>query len=633
MWIDLNKNGSFETNERLYNSGNQFTGPHNLSTSITIPLTASNGLTRMRIINDEGSIPSNPCLNSIYGETEDYLVNIVNNCSGTPLAGTISAPASVCPNDGFQITNTGASVNPTIRYAYQTSIDGITFTNIPGQNTLIANAIQSGPRYYRMVDTCITSGASAISNVVYVGILPADQCYCSSNASDGVNEDIFNVTFGTLSQSSNCSSTGTGSLSILNKYSDYTNGTGAPAIPNLVKGTTVPITIQIGNCAGSGAGNAVTVWIDFNKNKAFENTEKVYSSGGLSIGAHFEFGNITISNTSLTGYVRMRIVNQRGQIPLDPCGTYLSGETEDYLINIKDPPSCDYPSAPVFFDASNRVHCQGESIVFGVADSKQDQQYNFMYKDPLGGVRFLAGPLDGNGGGLSINPVMMSSNEAGEYFVTTARTEIQGCENSTGVFNVYYGTLDKLAITKQDTYTVDFRWKSSGAFVSYDYEVTLDPTPPGNFSPQTSNTWASATIVPGRVNYIHVRVHPIQIGSGSTSCNWRTIIVCPENTPKGFITPESVFLCTGAGTELKATGGNSYQWFRNGTSIPGATASTYTATQAGVYSADLIGNGCTVRASNESNVIEKFSSGGDCSTFTFSGKIFCRVLMINPPVL
>lgn len=79
VWIDYNGNGTFETSEMLGTgtTGNSTNGyVHNIS--FTVPCTAKNGNTRMRVILKEG-VNNNPCGSYTYGETEDYTVSISVN--------------------------------------------------------------------------------------------------------------------------------------------------------------------------------------------------------------------------------------------------------------------------------------------------------------------------------------------------------------------------------------------------------------------------------------------------------------------------------------------------------------------------------------------------------------------------
>jgi hypothetical protein len=80
IWIDLNRNGTFETSERLYqSSGNSIS--NTWSGTLAIPGSASTGMTRMRIRTQyapHGTV-NDPCTTYSYGETEDHLITIEDN--------------------------------------------------------------------------------------------------------------------------------------------------------------------------------------------------------------------------------------------------------------------------------------------------------------------------------------------------------------------------------------------------------------------------------------------------------------------------------------------------------------------------------------------------------------------------
>lgn len=83
VFIDLNKNGIFEANERLANVAGVNAGANGKAgaarVTLTIPVTADTGFTGMRIYMQEGgSAASGPCGTFTWGEVEDYMVRIVN---------------------------------------------------------------------------------------------------------------------------------------------------------------------------------------------------------------------------------------------------------------------------------------------------------------------------------------------------------------------------------------------------------------------------------------------------------------------------------------------------------------------------------------------------------------------------
>ena len=78
-WIDFNQNGLFtDAGEEIYSSTVATNGPHIESGVISVPTTAVQGITRMRVVNVETTVTTgvNPCGTYTWGETEDYFVQI-----------------------------------------------------------------------------------------------------------------------------------------------------------------------------------------------------------------------------------------------------------------------------------------------------------------------------------------------------------------------------------------------------------------------------------------------------------------------------------------------------------------------------------------------------------------------------
>lgn len=73
VWIDYNKNGTFESSEQLVSGSSSSSGT--LSASFNVPTSAQAGTTRMRVSMKYNSAQS-ACESFSYGEVEDYTVNI-----------------------------------------------------------------------------------------------------------------------------------------------------------------------------------------------------------------------------------------------------------------------------------------------------------------------------------------------------------------------------------------------------------------------------------------------------------------------------------------------------------------------------------------------------------------------------
>jgi hypothetical protein len=104
----------------------------------------------------------------------------------------------------------------------------------------------------------------------------------------------------------------------------------------LTQGGNVDFTVTPG-FAGQALAEYVRIWIDANQDGQFSANEMVYDQGTAKIG--LLSGTFTVPPTALEGTTRMRVqmVYQGFGAAALPgvCGTYQSGETEDYCVIIK----------------------------------------------------------------------------------------------------------------------------------------------------------------------------------------------------------------------------------------------------------------------------------------------------------
>lgn len=103
VWVDWNQNGIFEGSELVANSGSTISGGMTFTSSFDVPLTATPGLTKMRVRVVESDADFDPCETSYYGETEDYgfMVVAAVSCSDPSIvfptvANAVSSPSAVC---------------------------------------------------------------------------------------------------------------------------------------------------------------------------------------------------------------------------------------------------------------------------------------------------------------------------------------------------------------------------------------------------------------------------------------------------------------------------------------------------------------------------------------------------------
>jgi hypothetical protein len=272
---------------------------------------------------------SNYLIFSVVGEygnnvfIDDIAVDGV--CTGTPAAGTISGPASACPGTFFTLTNAGASFTTGITHAWQSAANaGGPWTNIPGQAdyALASGITQATGTYYRFVDTCNSSSLSNISNVIFVPLTTPNLCYCQPPATtlhSFIDDIVTNVTIqGTTLNSSNGTNLATGYTSVAPTPVNNT--------ADLQQVTAYTFTLTIANDPTQVSG-----WIDFNQNAAFEASEYF----NFSISGTTATATVTVPSNASAGLTGLRIRARFSNFTsADACGTFASGETEDYIVNI-----------------------------------------------------------------------------------------------------------------------------------------------------------------------------------------------------------------------------------------------------------------------------------------------------------
>ena len=343
LYVDWNQDGDWlDAGEQVYNQPVASNGNQTSTGSFTVPATATPGATRMRVVvNETGPTATNFAHTGYtWGETEDYCftVTVPPPCAGTPAPGnTLSSLASVCSGQAFNLSfqNNVAAVG--ITYQWQSSPDNVTWTNIAGATLPTRAASQTSSTWYRCEINCSNSGLTGYSTALQVPMAPFSSCYCASTFGFAGDEDITNVTVGSLNNSSACSAIG-GAGSVSSLYNNYRG----VAAPNLALNSTVPVSIGITGCAGTMYATGARVFIDYNQDGDFNDVgEDVFNSPTqTTVGtpaAQALAGNFTVPCNALLGTTGMRVIAAEGVAgnAIPPCGTNSTwGETEDYLVNI-----------------------------------------------------------------------------------------------------------------------------------------------------------------------------------------------------------------------------------------------------------------------------------------------------------
>jgi hypothetical protein len=334
VWIDFNKNGTFEATEKVYEG--VLTAPANgtatavTNGSLVIPAGAATGSTRMRVSMKRGAF-SDPCEAVPFGEVEDYTVNITGG-GGNPCAINASVAGVVCSNNGtntnpaddtysFSINVSGSNAST----GWSAVINGATVTGTYGTPKSVGPyPISGGNLTFTVRDnttaTCTTPATAFAPAPCSTGggVVP----YCASTSAFPWHEWIANVKLGTINNASGKSA-----------YSDYTSQSTALTI-----GAATPITLTTG-FSYTTANQNWKVWIDYNKNGTFEEPSELAFSGALTAPANgtptaIVSGNVTVPAGTAAGSTRMRVSMKQGSNPT-PCETVPFGEVEDYTVTIQ----------------------------------------------------------------------------------------------------------------------------------------------------------------------------------------------------------------------------------------------------------------------------------------------------------
>jgi len=159
--------------------------------------------------------------------------------------------------------------------------------------------------------------------------------YANPSFSSTLDEEIFNVTLGTINNTSTCTSVAPGPGSVNSSYSNYTT-----SIPptQLIMGTNYTGSVTVGYCGTFAYSNMFCVFIDWNRDGDFlDVNETVYTSPYQS----YTFpGNtpvsfsVSVPSTALAGVTRMRVVVNESSLAPTPTQVGTWGEGEDYLVNV-----------------------------------------------------------------------------------------------------------------------------------------------------------------------------------------------------------------------------------------------------------------------------------------------------------
>ena len=418
VWIDYNKNGSFDDPGELVLSRTPTTQTP-VSGSFTVPAGALDGSTRMRVSLKYNAVPTS-CEVFTYGEVEDYTLLIEGSQPDT------EAPTQPTQAAVDQITATGLRLqwNPSTDNVavtgYDVEMNGTLWGEVITTQANITNLTPETAYTFRVRAKDAAGNLSAWSAPVSATTGVVVITYCESRGTSTSREFIQSVKVDNYTHTSGNN----------NGYADFTN----VQIPvNL--GTSVSITITpawIGSRRSEGYG----VWVDWNGNGQFTDAgEFVYSQSRTN--ATSVTGTLQVPSQLALTTVRMRVGMKYNGIP-GSCEVFGNGEVEDYTLIVSIPiPDTEAPSIPLQLIASNVTSTSAILTWNASTDNVGVTDYEVFLNNTLfSTVQSTTEALSGLTPSTSYSIKVRARDAAGnlsafsnEIIVTTSDTSINYCSS------------------------------------------------------------------------------------------------------------------------------------------------------------------------------------------------------------
>src|SRR5690554_2041939 len=321
IWVDWNNNMIFEESEKVYTSGN-FTNPGPFTGTFSVPVGQPLGDFRMRVRGSNDSGNPSPCGMINYGETEDYTFTVIPTPTCMPPT-QLGANINSLTEAELYWTSVGTLFE--VEYGVQdfTLGTGTTVTGITTNDTTLSGLTPNTYHHYYVRRDC---GGGDLSP--WTGPYTFYTNYCE--ATTQWEWDYING-FETSGAITNISNNNTG-FSFPNGYGDYT----AMSASHFETGE-VSFTLTTPSWLG------VNIWVDWNNNMIFEESEKVYASGEWTMQGPFT-GMFSVPVGQALGDFRMRVRGSYDSGNPSPCGQINYGETEDYTFTVIPTPTCMPPT-------------------------------------------------------------------------------------------------------------------------------------------------------------------------------------------------------------------------------------------------------------------------------------------------
>jgi subtilisin-like proprotein convertase family protein len=423
MWVDFNQNGIYEDPAEVVLTGGFNSLAEIISSTVNVPTDAVLGITGMRVVLNEGGGPGQlPCGTFTWGETEDYLVNIVSGaaCTGTPAPGnTLSSISGACPSVNFNLSLQNLTLGSGVNYQWQSGPSNTgPWTNF-GPNASIATTSLTATTWYRCIVTCTNSGQSGTSTPVQVNLNTFFDCYCTAGVGPTTTFDtqILSVVLNGAPGSINYNYTCPGILGV----QDLT-----ALSADLVSGSGYTLTLDLNSCSATNYGKVAEAWIDYNQNGFFDPSESLGTAStlfGQSLIANLAFN---VPPSAITGTTRMRVMLIEGGVaPLDPCASFFYGSVQDFSINISQPTPCAGTPSPGNTLSSNLSACPSANFTLSLQNGTMGSGVTYQWQSGPSST----GPWTNFGGGTNTQVTSLTADTWYRCVVTCTNSGQSGNSN------------------------------------------------------------------------------------------------------------------------------------------------------------------------------------------------------------
>ncbi len=316
-------------------------------------------------------------------------------CAGMPVAGSVPASFSICPNTTAALTTTGTTAASGLVYQWLQSPNGLTgWTPVVGgsgaNTTSLTTPSLTVLTYYMMTVTCTVSAQTASTTVLSVNPnLPTSLCYCNLNlGGSGCGSDyIDNVSI---------LSTPINNNSMCNN--NVTNGTytyfspGASTTGTLMAGATYTIGVK------TTANNIESLWIDYDQSGTYDPSEHTQITFTSTPGI-YSTASFMVPIAALSGPTGMRVRSRGAGNPngsTDACTTFGSGETEDYVVTISPAVGCSGTPNAGTTTASSTLACSGSSVNLSLSGSTIAGGLTYQWYSSPNGITWTSVPTATN---------------------------------------------------------------------------------------------------------------------------------------------------------------------------------------------------------------------------------------------